>query len=240
MVVVNDVNYLDFYSISTVYPRYDCTLDLFQFTSISKSENGIYFFLNGKEEKKVRLLKEQGKILEISLIGNSCQKALRSIEIPLKATNELKQLTLLLFSYFLQKKKDFIVNQVIELLVEKTMKINLDILNVDSPMCEIIEFIHSNIGQQIKIQDLCLAAHVSEVTLNRLCNKQAGMSPMQLLREIRCKEAKKLLLESSLSIKEIGEKVGYKNNAHFSTVYRQMVGNTPLETRKELSSKRSY
>lgn len=234
MVVVKDVNYLDYYSLPKMYPRPDCTLDLLQFTHISKSENGIYFFLNGKEEKKVQLLKNQGKVLEIGLFGNICQQAYQSIEIPLKATSDLKQVTLLLFSYFLQKKKDFLVNQVIELLVEKIMKTNLDILNDNSPIGEIIDYIHSNVDQQIKIQNLCQAAHISEVTLNRLCNKQVGMSPMQLLREIRCNEARKLLLESSLPIKEIGEKVGYKNNAHFSTVYRQVVGNTPIETRREL------
>ncbi|MBD2870326.1 helix-turn-helix domain-containing protein [Paenibacillus arenilitoris] len=50
---------------------------------------------------------------------------------------------------------------------------------------------------------------------------------MKYLTDNRMNEAKKLLLESSLSVKEVASIVGYENPLYFSRVFRGSVGVPP-------------
>jgi len=49
---------------------------------------------------------------------------------------------------------------------------------------------------------------------------------------VRIKEAKKLLINTKLSITDVGEAVGYKSNTHFGRVFKNITGASPLSYRK--------
>jgi AraC-like DNA-binding protein len=44
--------------------------------------------------------------------------------------------------------------------------------------------------------------------------------------------AKQLLSEQSLTVSEVSERIGYKNQRHFSTAFKKKYGFSPSETSK--------
>lgn len=56
--------------------------------------------------------------------------------------------------------------------------------------------------------------------------------PFTYLNKIRISEAKKLLLNSDLNIRETGFEVGIKNTNHFINLFKKETGTTPLSFRK--------
>jgi AraC-like DNA-binding protein len=59
------------------------------------------------------------------------------------------------------------------------------------------------------------------------------MTPMKYITDIRMNEAKKLLSESSLHVKEVAAVVGYDNPLYFSRIFRSTVGIPPSEYKKQ-------
>ena len=72
--------------------------------------------------------------------------------------------------------------------------------------------------------------------LTRLFSKYAGVTPLKYLTNIRIKEARRLLADTSLPISEIGERVGYPDQFHFSKTFRKAAGVNPSAFRKETQS----
>lgn len=62
--------------------------------------------------------------------------------------------------------------------------------------------------------------------------KAFGCSPRELLLRLRMEHAKNLLLESSLSIKEIASRVGYHQPHDFNRLFRRHAGVAPSEWRR--------
>ena len=59
-----------------------------------------------------------------------------------------------------------------------------------------------------------------------------GHAPYQYQIMLRMRDATDLLLHTDLSIGEIAEKLGYKNQLYFSTAYKKQAGVSPSEIRK--------
>jgi AraC-like DNA-binding protein len=60
----------------------------------------------------------------------------------------------------------------------------------------------------------------------------AGTSVRAELRAVRMRQAAELLLGSSLSVRAIASRVGYRQPAHFANAFRQRHGVTPSQYRK--------
>ncbi len=69
---------------------------------------------------------------------------------------------------------------------------------------------------------------ISEVIKNKY-----KYSFRQYLNFLRIEEAKRLLLTSELQIKEVALNVGYENQQHFLRVFKEVVGITPTEFKKQ-------
>jgi AraC-like DNA-binding protein len=65
--------------------------------------------------------------------------------------------------------------------------------------------------------------------LSRILNREVHISFRQMLRQVRIEEAKRLLLTSKLSIKEISARVGFSDSHYFSRIFKEMTGSTPSE-----------
>lgn len=61
--------------------------------------------------------------------------------------------------------------------------------------------------------------------------KTFGCSPREMLQRLRMAHAKNLLLESSLSVKEISTRVGYEQQHDFNRVFRRHTGMAPSQWR---------
>ena len=70
---------------------------------------------------------------------------------------------------------------------------------------------------------------MNAVYLGRLYRESAGISIGEALKRTRIENAKRLLLETSDSVKEIASRVGFPNNKYFFVVFKELVGITPKE-----------
>lgn len=62
----------------------------------------------------------------------------------------------------------------------------------------------------------------------------AGVNFVTYLKELRMKEAKKLLEETDKKIIEISQMVGYENEKHFMKLFKSICGVSPSEYRKNM------
>ena len=65
-----------------------------------------------------------------------------------------------------------------------------------------------------------------------------GKNFVNYLKEVRLKEAKRLLDETDMKINEISEAVGYDNDKHFMKTFKGVFSVTPTEYRKNIKSGR--
>lgn len=79
----------------------------------------------------------------------------------------------------------------------------------------------------ITLQIVADAVGVSRWHLSRLLRSWTGLSFLGLLAALRIREAKRLLIESSLSVKEVAARCGYEHVSHFDRQFRRQCGMTP-------------
>jgi len=69
----------------------------------------------------------------------------------------------------------------------------------------------------------------SPKTIGNLFSMYTQTTPLQVIHERVILEAKRMLLFTELSIKEIGSKLGYEDTAQFSKFFKKQAGQTPKE-----------
>lgn len=74
---------------------------------------------------------------------------------------------------------------------------------------------------------------ISEVYLRRLFVKNYGLQPVKYLTALRINRAKELLSFSTLSVEECANESGFASSQYFCRVFKNMVGITPAEYRKQ-------
>jgi transcriptional regulator GlxA family with amidase domain len=84
------------------------------------------------------------------------------------------------------------------------------------------------------LADLARVAGVTTRTLNTLCHRYRGVSPMGLLRNLRLEGARgKLLSGPDASITDIALEHGFGHFGRFSAYYRERFGELPRQTSRQ-------
>jgi AraC family transcriptional regulator len=91
----------------------------------------------------------------------------------------------------------------------------------------VIEFMHANIDKQIGLKDLADCAGLSSSHFSFQFRASTNQSPHQYMLRLRVEQSKKLLADSRLSVLDVGLEVGFSNQRHFATVFRNSVGVPP-------------
>lgn len=84
----------------------------------------------------------------------------------------------------------------------------------------------------LSLQEVADAIGISPAYLSRLLRQDLGASFIDYLSQNRIQHAIKLLNDPTVKIYEVAEKVGYKGQHYFSTVFKKVLGISPLEYRK--------
>lgn len=93
-------------------------------------------------------------------------------------------------------------------------------------------FMQEHVEENIKIDQLCQSFQVSRGHLDRLFQTHLKISASDYLKNLKMKHARKLLEETSLSIKEIAAKIGFSDRTVFSRAFHQHWGQSPISLRK--------
>lgn len=98
---------------------------------------------------------------------------------------------------------------------------------------ETIVFIEKNYGSNITIEDLADNCGLNRSYFGRIFKQEMGQSPQAFLMSYRMIKATDMLLQTKLSVAEIGKNVGYDNQLHFSRAFKNHYGKSPLQWKKE-------
>lgn len=90
----------------------------------------------------------------------------------------------------------------------------------------------SHLADPLTAAGLARVAGLSVSHFNRLFREWSGYSPLDYVRRQRLGEARRLLANIELSIKEIAARTGFSDPYHFSRSFRQMDGLSPTEFRE--------
>ena len=98
----------------------------------------------------------------------------------------------------------------------------------DCPKLEaVFQFIDQHYHQPIHLSDVAGAAGYSPAYLTNLSQNQTGRTIKKWITERRMVEARQLLKETSQSIKQIAEEIGYGDAGYFTRQFRKLHGTTP-------------
>jgi transcriptional regulator GlxA family with amidase domain len=85
----------------------------------------------------------------------------------------------------------------------------------------------ANLGEPISLADIATATGLSRMHFAAQFRVATGMRPHEYLLLRRIERAQELLLNSHLPLVDIAFDVGFKTQAHFTTVFTRLVGETP-------------
>ena len=91
-----------------------------------------------------------------------------------------------------------------------------------------------NFNRKITLSEVAEKTYISQWHLSKLLNKHKGLNFSEILNNIRVKEAKKLLMNSSMRIGDIAWEVGFTDIAHFSKVFKKLTGLSANEYRNSV------
>lgn len=84
------------------------------------------------------------------------------------------------------------------------------------------------------VKDYANLLNITPNYLNAICSKTVGKSAGEMIRDRVILEAKRLLIHSSLSICEMGYKLGYDDCSYFIRIFKKEEGKTPEQFRLKI------
>lgn len=100
------------------------------------------------------------------------------------------------------------------------------------PIERSFSFMEANFSNSnLKLEDVAQYVERNPSYFSQLLIQKTGKGFTEVLSDIRMKEAKRLLIETSKPIKEISQLVGYHNANYFSRIFKETIGISPREFR---------
>lgn len=104
---------------------------------------------------------------------------------------------------------------------------------LDGLAAEMKAYIDSHYQEGISLEDLSLALNVSSYYCSKLFKDKTGQGFVEYVTECRIDEAKRLLADRNIPIKDVCARVGYSDPNYFSRIFKKACGLTPSEFREE-------
>ncbi len=94
------------------------------------------------------------------------------------------------------------------------------------------DFIRQHFSEQISLEDVAHAAHLSVSRLSHIFKEQTGMTIIDYLTKVRIEHAKELLISTNKNCTEICFEAGYNNQSYFTRTFKELAGVTPRQFRE--------
>ena len=103
----------------------------------------------------------------------------------------------------------------------------------DEPLLAgVFGFIEERYGEPISLKDVARAVGLSAGHLTTVVGRKTGRTVLEWITERRMAEARRILVETDLSVEEVGRRVGYVDAGYFTRTFRRTHGATPLAWRR--------
>ena len=101
-------------------------------------------------------------------------------------------------------------------------------------MPKILEDLHSCVYGHMNAEQIAAKHHISMSTLRRLVRRSSGYPLHDYIHRLKMSEAKYLLLNTSLQVKEIAGILHYTDTFYFSRLFKKYMGTSPLNCRRNV------
>lgn len=105
-----------------------------------------------------------------------------------------------------------------------------------SGLRDISTFVLEHVDEDLPVDRIAAGVGMSRRTLGRWCREHFGESPAELVRRLRVDEARRLLEETPLALKEITARTGLGDTSTMWRVFTQRLGVTPAEYRQRFAT----
>ena len=95
------------------------------------------------------------------------------------------------------------------------------------------KYIDENFRKDISLEDVSQRVDISSYYFSKIFKEETGGNFIEYLTGLRMEEAKRLLEDTDLSIKEVCSEVGYSDPNYFSRNFKKYEGTTPTEAREK-------
>lgn len=100
-----------------------------------------------------------------------------------------------------------------------------------------IELLQTDLAHPWTAYELAGGVHLSASRLRGLFVEELGVTPLGVLTRLRVREMARLLRETGLTVREIAQDVGWRDQAHAAQQFRKLTGRSPTEYRAETRSR---
>lgn len=99
-----------------------------------------------------------------------------------------------------------------------------------------VDYMAVNYKNDITVAELSKIANLSSSRFFTVFKKEMGTTPIEYKNYICVNNAQKMLLETNLSIEEIGESLGFNSATYFRRTFKKYIGKSPREYRNYINS----
>ncbi|THF74932.1 response regulator transcription factor [Cohnella fermenti] len=100
-----------------------------------------------------------------------------------------------------------------------------------SEVAEACRFVSLNLGRRIGLDEVAEQLHLNASYFSRLFKKEVGITFIEYVTRMKMERAKELLDQTSRTVGEICEMLGYDNQSYFIKTFKGHAGVTPAEYR---------
>lgn len=112
-------------------------------------------------------------------------------------------------------------------LLQVLLSVEIDKSTDDCTIVKLKQYIGEHLNGDLSLATLAELVHFNPSYLSRLFKKETGMNVKDYILEVRVERASLLLMNRSMRIEEIAERIGYQSAHSFSRFFRSMVGVSP-------------
>ena len=98
-------------------------------------------------------------------------------------------------------------------------------------LAEVFSIIEARYRERISLRDIAAAVSLSPGHLTTVVRRKTGRTVQEWIAERRMAQARRLLVETDLTVAEVGRRVGYADPVYFARSFRRDHGSTPLRWR---------
>ena len=94
-------------------------------------------------------------------------------------------------------------------------------------------FIEEHCGRQLRLEEIAAAADIGSRECTRCFSRVLGVSPMEYVNRTRIRNAARMIRETGDPIGRTAEMCGFTSDSYFGRLFREEMGCTPREYRKQ-------
>jgi transcriptional regulator GlxA family with amidase domain len=109
----------------------------------------------------------------------------------------------------------------------------------ETVVAKVLRHVTDHIDEQLSIEQLADAVAVSRRTFSRIFAKDANMTPLAFVEQVRVDFSRKLLEETDLPLKTVAFRCGFRSANQMRLIYSRRLDTTPREYRQRFRSQES-